>query len=274
MSIALIKRELYGSSLRRQNVSTFSLSERRYAPNFETPSHTHERALLCFVLDGSYTEISGGRRQDCRPSTFLYHPAGYPHAEHFHANGGRSLIVEIAPSEGSPLADTLARTDDPLTYRAGSLPFLAARLHSEFERFDAFSALIVEGLICEIVGEVARQQRFSLDKRAPYWLRSVVDLLHAQYSERLSLEKIASDVDIHPVHLAQSFRKHYQTTVGGYVRRLRLESCRRELSDTARSLSDIASANGFCDQSHFTRLFKREYGTTPKAFRDKSRAVR
>lgn len=32
------------------------------------------------------------------------------------------------------------------------------------------------------------------------------------------------------------------------------------------SLADAAFANGFADQSHFTRQFKKAYGITPRAW--------
>jgi len=50
-----------------------------------------------------------------------------------------------------------------------------------------------------------------------------------------------------------------------YLLALRLERARRLLENTEASLSDIAQRAGFADQAHFTRLFKRAFGTTPGA---------
>jgi len=54
---------------------------------------------------------------------------------------------------------------------------------------------------------------------------------------------------------------------GAYVARRRIESaCRAMLSSDA-SLADIALSHGFCDQSHFTRTFRRWMGLSPRVWR-------
>jgi AraC-like DNA-binding protein len=52
------------------------------------------------------------------------------------------------------------------------------------------------------------------------------------------------------------------TTVGHWIRRLRLQECRRELSDTA-GPGEVARRWGFSGTAHFGRAFRREYGTSP-----------
>jgi len=72
---------------------------------------------------------------------------------------------------------------------------------------------------------------------------------------------------VHPVHLARTFRRVHQITFAGYVRHVRIEFARRELAALESPLGDIAVAAGFCDQSHFSRLFKRYTGLTPAEYR-------
>ncbi|MDT7839867.1 AraC-like ligand-binding domain-containing protein [Streptomyces justiciae] len=52
------------------------------------------------------------------------------------------------------------------------------------------------------------------------------------------------------------------TTVGRWIRGLRLQECRRELTDTA-GLGGVARRWGFSGTAHFARAFRREYGTSP-----------
>jgi AraC family transcriptional regulator len=72
---------------------------------------------------------------------------------------------------------------------------------------------------------------------------------------------------VHPVHLARTFRRYYHCSPGEYVRRLRLESATRELCASDASLIEIALAAGYCDQSHFSKSFKRHTGMSPARFR-------
>lgn len=59
------------------------------------------------------------------------------------------------------------------------------------------------------------------------------------------------------------------TSVGQYIIRERLQRCRQELASPAtnrRKVADIALSAGFNDVTHFSRRFKQEFGTSPRAF--------
>ncbi|MGH2915480.1 MAG: helix-turn-helix domain-containing protein [Solirubrobacteraceae bacterium] len=57
-------------------------------------------------------------------------------------------------------------------------------------------------------------------------------------------------------------------SVAGLVRRERLARCLEDLrSPSGGSVTEIAFRWGFCDAAHFSRVFKREYGTTPSQVR-------
>ncbi len=120
----------------------------------------------------------------------------------------------------------------------------------------------------EIIGEASRRQGEKTKHTAPHWLQDVEDLLTHRYSEALTFEEIAANaIDIHPVHLAQTFRKLLNTTVGERLREIRLENARESLKFTQIPIAQIAIQCGFSDQSHLSRLFKARYGTTPFVYR-------
>ena len=61
-----------------------------------------------------------------------------------------------------------------------------------------------------------------------------------------------------------------QTTVGSWIRSRRLDHCRRDLTDPTlpdRPVSAVGARWGFVDATHFTRVFKAEYGVTPGEYR-------
>ena len=106
---------------------------------------------------------------------------------------------------------------------------------------------------------------------SPRWLQQAKDLLHARFNENLTLAHIAQNVGVHPVHLAQTFHKTYHCTIGDYMRKLRIEYACHELATSAKPIVDIAMETGFCDQSHFTRTFKRAIGAAPSQYRESLR---
>jgi AraC family transcriptional activator of tynA and feaB len=59
-------------------------------------------------------------------------------------------------------------------------------------------------------------------------------------------------------------------TVSKYIRRQRLEGCKRQLADAAwlnHSITEIAFNWGFNSSAHFARVFKEEYGISARAYR-------
>jgi AraC family transcriptional regulator len=273
MSTQLPPGSYYGETLRSRKVASFELSERVYSPGYRTPEHTHKQALFCFVMQGNYTETYGGKTRECKSSTLLYHPPEELHAEYFHEAGGRSLIIEIAPGWLTQIRRDLTIADDPYGFQGGEFEFLARKLHRELGRLDSAAPLIIEGLVMEMLGETMRHSHAKERQISPRWLRQAEDLLRARFTENLALADIAKNVGVHPVHLAQTFRKTYQCTVGDYVRKLRIEYACHELATSDKPIVDIALAAGFCDQSHFTRSFKRAIGAAPSQYREFLREV-
>lgn len=271
MPTQLLPGHLYGETLKSRKVASFELSERVYPPRFKTPKHSHKQALFCFVIQGKYTETYGKRTRECLPSTLLFHPAEECHAEHFHDAGGRSFVIEIEPVWLARLREHLALIETPAEFRGGVPELLARRLYKEFGEMDSVSPLVIEGLMMEMIGEASRRREYSLARQPPYWLQQARDLLHARFAEHLTLAEIAQSVAVHPVHLAQMFHKTYQCTVGDYVRKLRIEYACRELATSEAPIVEIALAAGFCDQSHFTRTFKRIIGAAPSQYRESIR---
>ena len=120
--------------------------------------------------------------------------------------------------------------------------------------------LILEGLILQGLGWFSRLD--ALGPR-PKWLEQVVTLARKQQS----LGAIARIVRHHPSHVAREFRRHQGVSVGEFARRCRLELAAGALASKRHSIAEVAFEAGFCDQSHFTRSFRRVFGVTPAAYR-------
>jgi AraC family transcriptional regulator len=256
----------YGRTLRSRALGDFVITERVYPAGYETPAHTHDRPLFCVVLDGSYEEVNGGRSHQCTASTTLFHAAHDEHLERFGGTGGRSLIVEIEPAWYGRVRELAPGSVNSSAADGGALRLYGSRLYREFLTDDDSSRLIIEGLLMELTGEFLRLRR-PVEARPPRWLGDVRDYLHANFSRRLTLQSIGSVAKAHPVHVAQTFRRFHECTVGEYLRRLRVEFACRELVGSKKSIAEVAVTAGFADQSHLHRAFRREMGMTPAQYR-------
>lgn len=107
----------------------------------------------------------------------------------------------------------------------------------------------------------------SSERPSPRWLERARESVHQRFRQKLTLEALAHDVGVHPVHLAAAFRKHYRASVGDYIRRLRVECAARELECPSAVLAEVAERTGFADQPHLTRVFKQYVGLTPGEYR-------
>ncbi|MFO0095524.1 MAG: helix-turn-helix transcriptional regulator, partial [Gemmatimonadaceae bacterium] len=65
-------------------------------------------------------------------------------------------------------------------------------------------------------------------------------------------------------HFQRAFRASFGRSPVQQMLAWRLEAARRALLD-APSVSTVAATFGFADHSHFTRLFRRQFGVTPGA---------
>jgi AraC family transcriptional regulator len=260
----------FGNTVRTRSLGDFVLTERAYPARYETPAHVHDRRLFCVVLDGSYEEVNSGRTHECTPSTMLFHAAHEEHLERFGGAGGRSLIVEIEPAWYKKVEEVAPGGVRTSACEGGALRHSGAKLYREFASEDEASPLIIEGLMLEMAGEFLRLRQPS-GNRPPRWLGDVRDYIHANFSRRLTLDLIGRAAGAHPVHVAQTFRRFHECTIGEYLRRLRVDFACRELAGSEKAMSQIALAAGFSDQSHFNRSFKREVGVSPSQYRAEAR---
>jgi AraC family transcriptional regulator len=149
----------------------------------------------------------------------------------------------------------------------GMLSLLAARAYKEFGEPDDLSPLVIEGLMFELIGETSRRARDCPASQAPKWLKQARQLLNDSFSEPVTLAQIAGAVGVHPAHLSKAFHRFYNCTVGVYIRRQRIDFACKALATTDLPLSQIALAAGFSDQSHLSRLFKRQMTVSPAQYR-------
>jgi AraC-like DNA-binding protein len=84
-----------------------------------------------------------------------------------------------------------------------------------------------------------------------------------------SLEALAASVHCSPFHLSRIFRRTTGLALRQYIRQLRTRLAAEQLRRGHPDLTSLALDLGFCDHSHFTNTFRREWGISPSRLRIK-----
>jgi AraC-like DNA-binding protein/quercetin dioxygenase-like cupin family protein len=244
------------------------VTEAWFPPGAWLPWHVHERPVVAAMLAGSFDLSFPARTRACPPGTVFSEPAGERHANRIEQAGAHVLVLEPDPARGELLRPCARVLDRPCHLLDRGVTDLARRAARELREDDAAAPLALEGLALEILARAARSGRPSERRRPPpAWLGRARELLQDRFRERLRMDDVAREAGVHPVHLARTFRLHHGSSVGAYVRGLRLDWAAARLLESRDTLAAIALSAGFADQSHFTRAFRRHTGVTPARFR-------
>jgi AraC family transcriptional regulator len=251
---------------KRVEASGFVLTQTYRPPGLVLPPHFHEHANIALTIDGFFTETVGRKPYEVNPCSVIFRPAGEKHSNRYGKTAAHCLIIEVRPQRLSELRQVTEILDRASYVEGGMLSSLALRILREFRTLDAVGPLSIEALTLEVLVQATRLDVVQ-DRNPPRWLQQAREVIHEQFLELLSLSSVAELVGVHAAHLAKMFRRHYGCTLGDYVRRLRLDYASQLLARSERTLTTIALAAGFYDQSHFAHLFKLRFGVTPGVFR-------
>ncbi len=99
---------------------------------------------------------------------------------------------------------------------------------------------------------------------AQFWLAQ-------RFAQDLKISELARTLAVSHATLLRRFERSLGMTPGDYARRLRVETAKRMLHSTQRSIEQIAAMVGYADVRAFRALFKAHTGASPTAFRQAGR---
>jgi AraC family transcriptional regulator len=102
----------------------------------------------------------------------------------------------------------------------------------------------------------------------PRRLQRVFQHIRENLARDLSVAELAQTVGMSQYYFSKLFKMSTGTTPHQYVMRQRVERAQEHLRETRTMLAEIATLVGFETQSHFTSVFRRLVGATPKHYRE------
>jgi len=150
-------------------------------------------------------------------------------------------------------------------------PALRARLERLFARLDAWAGGQGDRLACDeslaaVVAGLAPHALTMAPREVSVDVRRVHERLADVSGEDPSLAELAALVGLGPFQLLRRFQKVYGAPPHAWRLACRAEQARQWIR-AGMPLAEAAAQAGFADQSHLTRVFSRQFGFTPGAWR-------
>ena len=97
--------------------------------------------------------------------------------------------------------------------------------------------------------------------------QQITEYIEEHLDENLSLDSLAEEFYVSKYHIAHVFKDRLGMSIHQYITKKRLALCKEAFLGKA-SITEIYQTYGFGDYSSFYRAFKKEYGISPKDYRD------
>ncbi|MFO1447817.1 MAG: AraC family transcriptional regulator [Opitutaceae bacterium] len=105
-------------------------------------------------------------------------------------------------------------------------------------------------------------------------IRRALSYIHANYREPINLADLLRVTSMSRTSFTRQFMLDTKTCFTTYLNRVRLKAVCADLRGSTAAIGNIALNHGFTQLSFFNRLFRREMGVCPKAYRERERATR
>ena len=101
----------------------------------------------------------------------------------------------------------------------------------------------------------------------------VIEYIYHGKNNTLTLNQLASLVNLTPKYLSALFHKETGQTLTVFIQRVLIEKAQNLLAHSDYSLGEISTYLNFSSQSYFISIFKKYTGVTPGQYRKKHRQV-
>ena len=253
-----------------------TIAERSKLHDWELAPHRHARLhqILLITMGGGFVTLDG-QTSPLSAGSLVNVPHGHVHAFSFKKDTqgwvttfADELMDELFVRVGNvkqELGQASVLKADKFTHQ------IVHQIWREFSSQEKSRALVLRGLSSVLLGWVSRHlqtQRVQIRKQAdPELIQRFKDLIEDHYLAHWRVNDYAKALSISPTHLSRLSRSATGNSALRLIEARLMREARRNLAYTSLSISNIAYALGYNDPAYFSRVFARDAGLSPKAFR-------
>ena len=126
-------------------------------------------------------------------------------------------------------------------------------------------------VLAQVEAALARTKRLGSEPQR--LVRLVMAYIHEHYTEPVSREDLAQHFCVNERYLTRCFHQETGVTPIAYLIRYRIQQAKVLLEAGQLSVTDVGLTTGFSDGGYFGRVFQKEVGITPGAYRRGLRTV-
>lgn len=236
--------------------------------------HTRLHQVLLVQAGGGSASLDGVLHT-LQAGSLVNVPPGHVHAFRF-KRGTQGWVATLADEL---LDEILVRVGDvrsdigraAVVQAQPPMQLLMQQIWEEFCARSPARALVLRGLSSTLLGWVARALAADQPAQSPVAEQALVQrfkaLLAAHFLEHWRVADYARALAITPTHLSRLTRAATGASALRLIEARTLREARRHLAYTHLSIATIAYAMGYADPAYFTRVFTRDAGMSPRAFR-------
>lgn len=102
-------------------------------------------------------------------------------------------------------------------------------------------------------------------------LQKSIEYMQAHLNEEITLEILAKTCGYSVSHFGHRFKEYTGFTPFEYLNRIRIIKVSEQLVSSQETIARIATECGFNNISYFNRVFEKEFGVTPRKYRNSAR---
>jgi AraC-like DNA-binding protein len=251
--------EFYGTHYQKSAFENLIITDTEYTHS-KVDWHYHQNPYFTYLLQGKLFESNKKESYYLKPGSLLFHNWQDAHYNIKPPEYTRGFHIELNQDWFSSFNIQTSNFEGSINLRNPIIKNLMNQVFIETKINDQYSNLSIESNLIDIFNTIKESKKASLKK--PIWVNQLKELLIEEKTNN-SLKSLSSKLGIHPVHLSREFNRYFGTSLGNYIRLIKLNKAFYLLASKNKSMTEICYQCGFYDQSHFISSFKKIYQTTP-----------